>query len=180
MILGRLICARSARPSGDATSDGRFLVFFTTPVFPGACNSSEGLGEIALSREKQTTLLARGPGPGAIPAGELTLSSLLEARASHAEGENGSAEAFVLSPATIPPAVGMTSSLSRLTAPETVLRRREKGLEVRGRTEGGRGCMGAWRIWLRGVKMERGVVSAASAVESFMGAALLARGVQCV
>ena len=30
--------------------------------------------------------------------------------------------------------------------------------------------MGAWRTWLRGVKIERGVVSAALAVESFMWA----------
>jgi hypothetical protein len=146
---------------------------------PGACNSSERLGEMALSREKQAALLARDPGPGAVPAGELALSSL-DARATHAEGANGTAKPFVLSPTTIFPEVGVSSSLSRLTAPEMVLRRRENGLEVRGRTEGGRGWMGGWRTWLRGVKMERGVVSAASAVESFMGAALLARGVESI
>ena len=124
---------------------------------------------MTLSREKQAALLARDPSPGAVPAGELALSGL-DARATHAEGANVTAKPFVLSPTTIFPEVGLLSSLSRLTAPEMVLRRREKGLEVRGRTEGGRGCMGAWRTWLRGVKIERGVVSAASAVESFMWA----------
>jgi hypothetical protein len=69
------------------------------------------------------------------------------------------------------------SSLSRSTAPEMVLRRREKGLEVRGATSAGRGSVGVRSLWLRGVKMESGVVSAAWAVGSFMGAALLARGV---
>lgn len=170
MTFGRLNCGRSLSPSSDPTSDGRFLWFFETLSPPGACNSSERLGEMAaLSREKQATLLASDPNPGAVPACELGLSSS-DACATHAEGANGSASAGILRPIAIFPKVGLLSSLSRLTAPEMVLRRREKGLEVRGRTEGGRGCMGAWRTWLRGVKIERGVVSAALAVESFMWA----------
>lgn len=181
MTFGRLNCGPSPRPSDAPTSDGRFLVFFTTLSSLGACNSSEEFGEMALSHGKQATLLARECDPGAVPAGDLAVSSLFDARATHAEGANGSARAVELSSNVILPGVGVLSSLSRLTAaPETVLRRREKGLEVRGRTKAGRGCVGARSVWLRGVKMERGVASAASAVGSFMGAALLARGVESI
>lgn len=129
-----------------------------------------------MSREMQAVLLARDPWPGL--AGEFA-ASCSDVRATHAGG-NGTAKPVVLWLRTILPKEEVLSSLSRLTAPDIVLRRREKGLEVRGTTDGGRGSMGVRSVWLRGVKIESGVASAALAVESLMGAALLARGVESI